>query len=649
MRYFLLSTLFIAIFFVGYSQSPENKINAYAAGYHNLVLTDSSRVYKPATAEQDKFHFRPLEIDVWYPATNPVSASPMKFGDFLNLLEERSNRFQDDTLYKNLSSELTQYTCANLKIDDTSKLVQLKTRTYKDAEPIRQKFPLIVYMCSYNGMSYENVYLFEWLASHGYIVACITSVGRYPGNMSMKSADLMEQVNDGIFTIRAFTNDEHVDKSNIGVMGYSWGGLAALELVLDTKDIKAVLSIDGSEMHYYGDLKTEDEDFNRIRESTIMGKRLFIPYTYFESDNKQEGREVDSIFNVMFLVNTEKKYARFISATHEDFSCLFSLAVMISGKENNHSKLYRYFCELSLDYFNHYLKNQGDKFSSDLSSLIGKRIADSTYPVVKKNDEKEAQIIKATVIDAKTGEPLAYVNVGIAEKNIGTVTDHDGHFVLEVNKESLIDTITFSMIGYQTQFIPVAKFLKHEVLSSVLLISKPAELKEVIVSAKIMKMKVLGNTSASRFISFGFPLKFLGSEAGVKINLGKKPVLLKNFRFTVSDNRLDTAVFRLNIYRFQHGRPTENILQQNILIPVGKKTGGYMVNLSEYKLIMKDDILVALEWIEGSSTQDHGAIFLSAGVLNSSTWHRVTSQGSWKKFSSIGAGFNITVQKLASD
>ncbi len=34
-------------------------------------------------------------------------------------------------------------------------------------------------------MSYENLHLFEKLAGHGYIVACITSVGRYPGNMSM--------------------------------------------------------------------------------------------------------------------------------------------------------------------------------------------------------------------------------------------------------------------------------------------------------------------------------------------------------------------------------------------------------------------------------------------------------------------------------
>ncbi|HEY4967264.1 MAG TPA: hypothetical protein VII28_12735 [Puia sp.] len=62
---------------------------------------------------------------------------------------------------------------------------------------------------------------------------------------------------------------------------------------------------------------------------------------------------------------------------------------------------------------------------------------------------------------------------------------------------------------------------------------------------------------------------------------------------------------------------------------------------------MKDDILISLEWIEGSaSAAGHGAIFLSAAFLNSPTWHRLTSQGKWKKASGLGVGFHVEVQKL---
>ena len=71
------------------------------------------------------------------------------------------------------------------------------------------------------------------------------------------------------------------------------------------------------------------------------------------------------------------------------------------------------------------------------------------------------------------------------------------------------------------------------------------------------------------------------------------------------------------------------------------------MSLAEYKLVMKGDLLISLEWIEGSSSgPGSGAIFLSAGFLNSSTWHRLTSQAKWEKASGMGVGFNVTVQKI---
>ena len=123
--------------------------------------------------------------------------------------------------------------------------------------------------------------------------------------------------------------------------------------------------------------------------------------------------------------------------------------------------------------------------------------------------------------------------------------------------------------------------------------------------------------------------------------------MLKSFSFNISDNRMDTAVFRMNIYSFKNGAPYENILQKNILVSVGKRTGLYTVNLNEYKLTMNGDILLSLEWIEGSySGPGNGVLFLSASFLNSATWHRITSQGDWKKATGLGVGLNMEVQKL---
>ncbi len=143
------------------------------------------------------------------------------------LLQERSNRFQNDTVYNNLTSELLQYINVNLQIRDTSKLLQLKTNSYKNAAAVDKHFPLIIYQCSYNGMSYENIPFFEQLASNGLVVACITSIGRYPGNMTTKSEDLIEQVKDGILAKQYLKTLSNIDSAKIGCVVYSSGGLAS--------------------------------------------------------------------------------------------------------------------------------------------------------------------------------------------------------------------------------------------------------------------------------------------------------------------------------------------------------------------------------------------------------------------------------------
>jgi hypothetical protein len=147
-------------------------------------------------------------------------------------------------------------------------------------------------------------------------------------------------------------------------------------------------------------------------------------------------------------------------------------------------------------------------------------------------------------------------------------------------------------------------------------------------------------------VSIGFPMRFLGAELGVKIKLGKLPVKVKAFNFNISYNRVDSAVFRLNIYGFDKGAPAGYKLQQNIYVPVGKAAGLQSIDLSAYNLIMSGDILVSLELIRGSSSgSEPGALFLSAGFLKAATWRRATSQATWKKTGGIGVGFNITVQE----
>ena len=57
--------------------------------------------------------------------------------------------------------------------------------------------------------------------------------------------------------------------------------------------------------------------------------------------------------------------------------------------------------------------------------------------------------IQGFLMDAKTQKPVQYANIGIAEKNIGTVTDENGRFMLAVPDSLTKYDLTISRIGYQ--------------------------------------------------------------------------------------------------------------------------------------------------------------------------------------------------------
>ena len=59
---------------------------------------------------------------------------------------------------------------------------------------------------------------------------------------------------------------------------------------------------------------------------------------------------------------------------------------------------------------------------------------------------------KGTVLDADTKETLPFVNIGIVNKGVGTVSNFDGKFYLEINKAdfSNTDVLQFSSVGHKT-------------------------------------------------------------------------------------------------------------------------------------------------------------------------------------------------------
>jgi pimeloyl-ACP methyl ester carboxylesterase len=295
----------------------------FESGFRTIHIIDKSRIYKPHTDSTDYLHYRPLDIDVWYPTNRSGADTVLLFRNILGLLDKRANYYTASNAGNGMSEQIAQLFCTGFNCSDSIKLLNFKTKSLKDAFAADGKFPLVIYLSAFNGMSYENYTLFEDLARKGYVVASISSIGRFPGDMTMKNEDLMEQVNDAKVALSSLAQGPNIDSSKIALIGYSWGGLAASVLASKISNVSCLVSLDGSEFHHYDQSKDENKDFDSIRNSNEFNvMRLRVPYLRLESSQNNKIEKVDSVYNFNEKLLSEREIYRIDSAQHEDFSCL---------------------------------------------------------------------------------------------------------------------------------------------------------------------------------------------------------------------------------------------------------------------------------------------------------------------------------------
>lgn len=90
------------------------------------------------------------------------------------------------------------------------------------------------------------------------------------------------------------------------------------------------------------------------------------------------------------------------------------------------------------------------------------------------NIQAQSKIISGKITDATTGAPLPLVSVYLKGSSVGTLSNDEGEFFIEVNNQSLI--LVFSYTGYETQ-----NFGLNNLSSDVKLVPVIADLPEVVV------------------------------------------------------------------------------------------------------------------------------------------------------------------------
>ena len=467
--------------------------------------------------------------------------------------------------------------------------------------------------------------------------------------------DILEQVYDAEFALKSLVNNKkfNIDLTNMGVLGCSWGSMGAAILVNKNQNIKGMVSYDGTETHYFGETDTnlyangangEDNDrfIQEIYDSNLLNlEKQNIKYLYFESGDKFDDFTPTKEYHYFKKLDSEKYYLRFKNSTHADFTCIPSI---LKSSENS-IKTYENMEKATVDFF-HKTLNGIDTFTANWQKLNSLDFTTNETFDISKKPEIITEI-SGQIIDEKNNQPLPYVNIGILNRETGTVTDTKGKFNLSINKEFLNDTLKISMIGFK----PIEILIKNIEAKNNKLFFKMeeqiSELNEVTLTVKTSKKKNLGNKTKSKFIGTGFAYNQLGAEMGIKINIHKQPTIVEAFNFSISYNRLSAkSIFRLNFYSVKKGKPYENLMTKNILVPIEpEQTGLVTVNLKPYDLVLYDDIIATLEWVDNEGENKKGeGIFFPLGLFTSGTLHKESSQARFRKLSSLGVGFNIDVR-----
>ncbi|MEX0275115.1 MAG: carboxypeptidase-like regulatory domain-containing protein [Flavobacteriaceae bacterium] len=265
---------------------------------------------------------------------------------------------------------------------------------------------------------------------------------------------------------------------------------------------------------------------------------------------------------------------------------------------------------------------------------------------------------KGMVIDAKTGNPIPYVNIGIVEKGIGTVSDEDGLFHLYFDKAQMdpTDQVLFSSLGYRSLKIPVSSLpLAHNEYTTYKMEPHTTALSEVVVTNK--KGRFIPDFIGYRNFgeeTFGYWKNnmALGGELATHIVAKSGLRRLDSLQFEVFHNPSDSLLLRVNVYDGdgRMGGPGTNLNTsgKNILLTLGRMDKVVWVNLRPFDIYVKNNFMVSLELVKVYGEGELGLVL--AGAMNQyGSYRKYVSQGKWERIANQNMAYSLKTSLMVSE
>lgn len=305
----------------------KTEVSNFDVGFKTLLFSDTSRRY--AFSSKKKPAFRPIRIFLWYPASGSQTKREfLRFGEYvfsghLTKNPSRLSSTEKAELESRLAKTLEYF---NVSRSQVQMLMRAKTGAVDHAPVRKRRFPLIVLGNAGEGFYYSATA--EYLASKGFVVIGLPSIGagdNEPCGFDLACVDLQQK--DMEFAIRKIGRLPFVDSKKLGLIAWSFSGLAVSRIAMKNNAVKAVVSLDGATGYQYGkELLDKLEDFEI--------NQLNTPFLHFHGlgGNPRVSKNFD-FFN-SYSIN-EKELIAMNNLLHADFVSLYGKGVRYARKELN--------------------------------------------------------------------------------------------------------------------------------------------------------------------------------------------------------------------------------------------------------------------------------------------------------------------------
>jgi hypothetical protein len=201
--------------------------------------------------------------------------------------------------------------------------------------------------------------------------------------------------------------------------------------------------------------------------------------------------------------------------------------------------------------------------------------------------------IKGVVID-ENNKSIPYVNIWIENESIGTTSEENGNFSINVEDKNKI--LVLSALGFETKKIKVSEAEK------VVLKEVTFQLDEVAVFSKKGKNEIeIGNYrkgGINLYNSSGKTPRIMAKYFPMTEEI-KSARFLKEITLMTACNHHDKAKINLRFFEAnEDGGPGNDILEQNIVLNVNSGKKNSKINLEEYNIIFpQKGLFIAVEWL----------------------------------------------------